>query len=36
MFLDKVTPDVYGFTDVPVFHQCDVQFVENTFVDDSK
>ena len=35
-FLNKVTPDIDGFTDEPVVHQCDVQVVENTFVDDSK
>ena len=35
-FLDKVTPDIDGFTDEPVVYQCDVQFVENIFVDDSK
>ena len=35
-FLDKFTPDIDGFTDEPVVHQCDVQFVENTFADDSK
>ena len=23
-FLDKVTPDIDGFTDEPVVHQCDV------------
>ena len=27
-FLDKVTPDIYGFTDEPVVHQCDVQVVK--------
>ena len=35
-FLDKVTPDIDGFTDEPVLHQCDIQVVEYTFVDDSK
>ena len=32
---DKVTPDIDYFTDKPVL-QCDVQDVENTFIDDSK
>ena len=31
-FLDKVTPDIDGFTDEQVVHQCDFQ----DFVDDSK
>ena len=35
-FLDKVTPDVDGFTNETVVHQCDVQVVENTFANDSK
>ena len=34
-FWNKVTPDVDGFNDGPVF-QCHVQVVENTFVDDPK
>ena len=29
---DKVSPNIDGFTDGPVV-QCDVQFVENTFID---
>ena len=35
-FLDKLTSDYDGFTDEPIVPQCDLQFVENTFVDDSK
>ena len=35
IFLDKVTPNIYVFTYEPVV-QCDVQVVENTFIDDSK
>ena len=35
-FLDNITPDIDGLTDEPVVHQCDVQVVENTFVNDSK
>ena len=27
-FLDKVTPDIDGFTHEPVVHQCDVQVVK--------
>ena len=34
-FSDKVAPDFDGFTDEPVL-KCDVQAVENLFVDDSK
>ena len=35
-FSDKVNPDSFdGFTDESVV-QCDVQVVENTFIDDSK
>ena len=34
-FSDKVTLDIDGFTDEPVV-KCDVQVVENTFIDDSK
>ena len=34
-FLDKVTPDIDGFTDEPVV-KCDVQVIENTFMGDSK
>ena len=34
-FLDKVTPDIDRFTDKPVI-QCNIQVVENTFVDVSK
>ena len=36
VFLDKITPDIDGFIDELVVHQCDVRVVENTFVDDSK
>ena len=32
--LETVTPDIDGFTDEPVVHQCDVQLVENNFIDD--
>ena len=32
--LEMVTPDIDGFTDEPVVHQCDVQVVENNFIDD--
>ena len=32
--LETVTPDIDGFTDEPVVHQCDVQVVENNFIDD--
>ena len=32
-FLDKFTPDIDGFTDEPVVHQCDVQLVENIFIN---
>ena len=32
---DKVIPAIDVFTDEPVV-QCDVQVVENTFIDDSK
>ena len=35
-FLDKVNPDIDGFTDELVFNQYDVQVVENTFIDDFK
>ena len=35
-FLDKVNPDMHGFTDELVFNQYDVQVVENTFIDDYK
>ena len=35
-FLDNVTPDINGFTDEPVVHQCDFQVVKNIFIDDSK
>ena len=35
-FSDKVNPDIGGFSDEPVVHECDVQVVEHTFVDDSK
>ena len=35
VFSDKVVPDIDGFTGEPVA-QCDVQVVENSFVDDSK
>ena len=34
-FPGKVGPDIDDFTDEPEF-QCDVQVVENAFVDDSK
>ena len=34
-FSDKVTTGINGFTVEPVV-QCDVQVVENTFMDDSK
>ena len=34
-FSDNFTPDIDGFTDEPVV-QCDVQIVENTFIDHSK
>ena len=34
-FSDKVTPDIDGFTDEPAV-QCDVQVVENIFIDDCK
>ena len=34
-FSDKVTPDIGMFPDEPVV-QCDVQFVEIFFIDDSK
>ena len=32
-FLDKVIPDIDGFTDAPVVYQCYAQVVENTFVN---
>ena len=35
VFSDKVVPHIDGFTDQPVA-QCNVQFVENTFVENSK
>ena len=35
-FLDNITPDIDALTDEPVVHQCNVQVVENTFVNDSK
>ena len=35
-FLDNITPDIDGLTDEPVVHQCNVQVVENTSVNDSK
>ena len=35
-FFNKVTIDIDGFTGELIVHQCDVQVIENTFVDDSK
>ena len=35
-FLDKVIPDIDGFADEPVAHQCDVQVVQNTLTDDAR
>ena len=32
-FTNKITPDIDGCTDEPVF-QCDVRIVKNCFVDD--
>ena len=34
-FSDKVARDIDDFTDEPIV-QCDVQVLENTFIDDSK
>ena len=35
-FSNKVIPDIDSFTDEPVAHQCDVEILKSTFVDDSK
>ena len=35
-FLDKINFGTDGFTDEPVFYQCDVQVIKSSFVDDSK
>ena len=35
VFSDKITPDIDRFTDEPEF-LCDVQTVENTFVNNTK